>query len=86
LVVRPGDHELAREFLAGTRWLLLVCGLAPIVAAASLAIGGQHGWVRVIAGSGAALTTAAAIVLWAGVVLPLGDARMPLSRGSADDR
>lgn len=82
LVVRPRDHELARDFLAGTRRLLLLSGLLPIINAASLAVGGDATWVDATAWVSSGVAVALALVLWLGALLPRGSRRMPLSSSS----
>jgi hypothetical protein len=82
LVVRPSDHQLARDFLSGTRRLLLISGLLPIINAASLAIGGDASWVEATAWCSGCVAAVLAVVLWLGVWLPTGGRKMPLS--SAD--
>lgn len=79
LVVRPNDHALARDFLSGTRWLLLASGLLAIGGAGTLAVGGTRGWVHAVAWVIAVLATLIAVALWAGVVLPRKEDQMPLS-------
>jgi hypothetical protein len=73
LVVRPDDHAVAREFLSGTRAVLLGTGLAPIVCATSLAVGAGAWWVHAVAWASAIATGVAAVVLWAPLWPPLGD-------------
>lgn len=86
LVVRPGDHALAREFLAGTRRTLLIVGLLPIVCAVTLAIGESESWVEVVAWAAFGVAALATTALWAGFVLPVGERATPLSRAERESR
>jgi len=84
LVIRPGDHLLAQEFLSGTRWFLLVSGLLPILGAVLLVISSKcpSGALTLTWWILAGVAVLIALVLLGGAVLPLRKAkRFPLSKG-----
>jgi hypothetical protein len=63
LIVRPGEHALARRLLIGTRTLVLITGLATFVAAASLTGGWSHQTQHTIWNWAAWVTLVATVLL-----------------------